>query len=179
MTGVGRKLRSGSEYSPFVLDLDFGQLLERVVPTHEPEDSDTEDTVALNYNASSDTSSRMAIGSATPTPIQDKASEIPEIEDSQAGVQPIKRRKHKTYKKQMARTDQYKIKGRITPLRAKQLTAHSTAHRQSDLDSSDLPATQDGYSGKNIPQTYREAAHKWTVEELLGQGFSLIKWDGW
>ncbi|KAL4257589.1 hypothetical protein AB1N83_012793 [Pleurotus pulmonarius] len=33
-------------------------------------------------------------------------------------------------------------------------------------------------SVSSLPHTYRDVAHKWTVEELLGQGFSLTKWDG-
>ncbi|KAF4594350.1 hypothetical protein EYR40_009153 [Pleurotus pulmonarius] len=172
MTDAERKLRSGNEYSPFILDVDFARLLERVIPTCEPEDSDAEDASAFKRSLSNDASSSTSIGAAASasTPVQH--------EDSQADMQPTKLSKYKTYKKQMARAAQYKIKGRVTPARAKQLTGKPDAHRQSDLDSSNLPATQDGYSGRHGSQTYQDAAHKWTVEELLGQGFSLVKWDG-
>ncbi|KAF9487450.1 hypothetical protein BDN71DRAFT_1491355 [Pleurotus eryngii] len=165
MTDVGRKLRSGNEYSPFVLDLDFAQLLERVVPTREPEDSDTEDAL----DTSNDASPTTAVDTAASAPIQDEVS---------ADMRPTKRRKYKAYKKQMAQAARYKVKGRVTLIRAKLLTVNSSAHRQTDLDSSNLPATQDGYSGRHGTQAYQDAAQKWTVEELLCQGFSLVKWDG-
>ncbi|KAF9492631.1 hypothetical protein BDN71DRAFT_1509324 [Pleurotus eryngii] len=114
----------------------------------------------------------MVVGLVASTSLQDD-------EDSQADMWLVKQSKYKAYKKQMAHTAQYKIKGHVTPLQVKQLTANFTTHCQSNLDSSNLPATQDSYSGRHFAQTYQDTAHKWTVEELLGQGFSLVKWDSW
>lgn len=86
---------------------------------------------------------------------------------------------YKAYRKKMASLGEYRKYGRPASFKARAKVLNSAVQQPTDLTTENLPAARDGYSGKNIHKATAESTRSWTVEELISDGFSLIKWDGW
>ncbi|KAF9492890.1 hypothetical protein BDN71DRAFT_1432838 [Pleurotus eryngii] len=225
MANQGRKLRSGNEFSPYVLDLDFTKLLQHVESPWDHDDTPSERALSPNDTMQvmppddraqaipfqggtsplfpkATPPSRSSEGTTSPGDLvleggMDFAADNTELEgttmypaapqdlprsSSQRATCPTEpgppRSSFKAYKRRLVQAAQHERGGRLLSTLKKGLIATAVQH-EGNLDSRDLPATSDGYSGRRVAQTHEESARRWTVEELRAKGFTLVEWDGW
>lgn len=85
---------------------------------------------------------------------------------------------YKAYKRKKAKEDAYKHGKRVSSAKKRVAAMASAVHHTTTLSSGELPAARDGYTSKNAHHPSKNSDHSWTVQELLGEGFSLVQWDG-
>lgn len=85
---------------------------------------------------------------------------------------------YKTYRKRMARLRLFERNGRLASSKTRAKVLGSSVQRSTELRAAELPASRDGYSSKNVHKASQESRREWGVEELIAEGFSLIKWNG-
>ncbi|KAF9488861.1 hypothetical protein BDN71DRAFT_1593787 [Pleurotus eryngii] len=85
---------------------------------------------------------------------------------------------YKTYRKQKARLAQHQKNSCSASTKTRAKALDSSVVHSTELCTVDLPAARDGYSSKNMRLASTESERKWTVDKLIAEGFSLIKWDG-
>ncbi|KAF9494112.1 hypothetical protein BDN71DRAFT_1393806 [Pleurotus eryngii] len=78
----------------------------------------------------------------------------------------------------MAKEKQHGIRGRTASARNQCIVADSAVEHKAQLNTANLPSTQDRYMARPVPLARQDSAGGRTVEELLGEGFILVRWDG-
>ncbi|KAF4581777.1 hypothetical protein EYR40_002795 [Pleurotus pulmonarius] len=179
MSYRGRKLRSGNEFSPYALDLDFAQLLERVSVPDIPNSPGPGPTSPPRlYEADTITSAidaRTFAASATPVVSSPKThAETRKVAELETAVSASKARSYRAHKRLMAKEKQHRIRGRTASARNRRIVADSAVKHKAQLNAAELPSTQDGYTARPAPLARQDSAGGRTVEELLGEGFTLL-----